>query len=159
MRALSLSFVLSAFWLLSSGHFVPLLLGFMAIGVVMVVLLARRLAILDAEGHPTHLIARGLRYWPWLIGQVVKSNIDVVRVIFAPRERLAPQLVRIPIAQTDDLGRTIHANSVTLTPGTLACEVDDDAMLVHCLTPEIARDLAGGEFDRQVDHFHGRTAR
>lgn len=155
MRALSLIVVLSGFWLVASGQFTPQLLGFLLASVALVVLLAHRLGVLDAEGHPTHLLGRALRFWPWLIGRIVTSNLAVVRVVLGPRARLAPRLLRVPITPRDGLGRAIIANSATLTPGTVACDLDGGEMIVHCLTAEAAAELQGGELDRAVVRFVG----
>lgn len=155
MRALSLILVLSFFWLVSSGHSTPLMLGLMASAILLVVGASLRLSVLDKEGHPTHLLGRAPSYWGWLIVQVVKSNLAVLRAVFGPRSALAPRLVRVPISQTDDLGRTIHANSATLTPGTVACDVQGGVMTVHCLTAANAEELMAGELDRRVTRFLG----
>jgi multicomponent Na+:H+ antiporter subunit E len=62
-------------------------------------------------------------------------------------------LVRIPISQKTDVGRTVFANSITLTPGTISVEVGRDEILVHALTRSGARELAAGEMDRRVTKF------
>lgn len=155
MRILSLATVLCGFWFASSGRTDGLLMGFMLVGCVLVMLLALRLRLLDGEGHPTHLIPRALAFWGWLIGQVVISNLQVIRVVLAPAGRLRPQVVRMPLSQRDDLGRTILANSITLTPGTVTLDVEPDAVVVHCLTAQSAASLLSGDMDRRVTRVAG----
>jgi hypothetical protein len=55
------------------------------------------------------------------------------------------------------MGLVIHANSITLTPGTIAVEVAPDEFLVHALTREGADGLAGSEMDFRL-HPAGRPA-
>jgi multicomponent Na+:H+ antiporter subunit E len=51
----------------------------------------------------------------------------------------------------------IHANSITLTPGTITIEADDEGFLVHALTRAGADGLAGSEMDRRVTRMEGRA--
>ncbi len=158
MRTLSLAILLCAFWFCSSGRTDPLLLGCMAVSVVLVVLVARRLGVLDAQGHPIHLVPRAIPFWIWLAGQVVLSSFAVLRVILSPRMPIAPSVLRVPASQRDEVGRTIHANCVSLTPGTVSLDVDDDSLLVHALTKASAAALRDGEMDRRVTAVAGGRA-
>jgi multicomponent Na+:H+ antiporter subunit E len=93
------------------------------------------------------------RYWPWLVWEIVKSAWQVSRIIVHPRLPISPTLQRIKSSQRTDVGRTVFANSITLTPGTIAVEVGSDEILVHALTREGAQELAGGQMDRRVSEF------
>jgi len=46
--------------------------------------------------------------------------------------------------------QVILANSITLTPGTLALDLHEGVIKVHALTEAGARDLLSGEMDRRV---------
>jgi len=62
---------------------------------------------------------------------MAKANIDVAyRVITG---RINPGIVRISPNLKTDLGITMLANSITLTPGTLSVEIDEDTndLYVH----------------------------
>jgi len=150
--------VLFAFWLLLSGMYVPFL---MAAGVgcsLFVYLLARRMGLIDREGFPLHLLGRALfSYWPWLIKEIVKSAWDVSRRIIDPRLPISPALVEFAPSQKTALGLVIHANSITLTPGTIAVEVEPGRFLVHALTTEAAAGLAGSEMDRRCTALEGKA--
>ena len=81
LHALSLGLVLFCLWLLLSGFFVTLLLSLGVVSVAFVVWIAHRMDVIDHEGHPTHLTIRALLYWPWLIVEIIKANIDVAGAI------------------------------------------------------------------------------
>jgi len=147
---LSLSLILAALWVALSGHFSPLLLTFGVLSVALVTWLTVRLEILDREAHPIHLLARGCAYWPWLLWQILLSNLAVVRIILDPRLPISPRLIRLRPSQRTDLGRVIYANSITLTPGTVSVRVDEDRIVVHALTAAAAEELRAGEMDRRV---------
>ena len=151
MRLVSTFLVLFAFWLLLSGFFTAFLMLAGIGSALAVVLFARRMDVVDNEGHPIHLAPRALLvYWPWLLKEIVKSACTVASVIIRPSLPISPTLVRVRSTQKSDVGRATFANSITLTPGTLSVEVGEDEFLVHALTREGANDLAAGEMDRRV---------
>jgi multicomponent Na+:H+ antiporter subunit E len=98
---------------------------------------------------------RALLYIPWLILEVVKSNIDVARRILDPRLPISPRVIEVQASQRRDIGRVIYANSITLTPGTVSIDTDGDRITVHALTEEAAAGLLTGEMDRRVTRFEG----
>jgi multicomponent Na+:H+ antiporter subunit E len=139
------------FWVLLSGHYTAFLLAAGAASAAAVWLFSRRMDIVDHEGHPLALSARTmLGYWPWLIAQIVKSAWSVSLCILHPRLPISPTLVRFRPSQRTDLGLVIHANSITLTPATIAVEVARDEFMVHALTRANAASLEGSEMDRRV---------
>ena len=65
---------LAAVWILLSGHPDPLLLAFGAASVILVLVLAHRMDLVDAEGHPVQLSWKAPLYVVWLVGQIVVAN-------------------------------------------------------------------------------------
>ena len=149
-HALSLGLVLFALWLLLSGIFEPLLLGLGVASSIVVVYIAHRMDVIDHQGQPIHLTWRALLYFPWLVWEIVKANIDVARAIVRPAMAIEPRLLEIEAGQKDDLGRVIYANSITLTPGTVTIATEGSAFTVHALTRGGAEGLESGEMDRRV---------
>ena len=156
-RALSLSIVLYVLWFLLSGHFDPLLLSLGAVSCVFVAWIAYRMDVVDHEGHPIHLTWRAAIYWPWLLWEIVKANIDVAKIVLDPKLPISPQVFTVKASQVDDLGLAIYANSITLTPGTVSIDVKDAAIQVHALTQELADGLLTGEMDRRATEMEGRV--
>jgi multicomponent Na+:H+ antiporter subunit E len=146
----SLSLVLFGVWLLWSGHYTPLLLLFGVLSCGAVVTIARRMGIVDQEGVPVELPLRALLYLPWLLWEIVKSNVDIARRILTPSLPVNPRLIKIKAGQRTDIGRVIYANSITLTPGTVTVGVEGDELTIHALTKEAADALETGEMNRRV---------
>ncbi|MDH4189591.1 MAG: Na+/H+ antiporter subunit E [Betaproteobacteria bacterium] len=146
----SLGIVLYAFWLLLSGYFEPFLLAAGAGSALCVVLLSRRMRIVDREGHPIQMIVSVVSYWPWLIKEIAKSAWDVSRIIVDPRLPISPTLVRFRPTQKSQVGLATHANSITLTPGTITVEATQDEFLVHALTRAAGAGVIDSEMDRRV---------
>jgi multicomponent Na+:H+ antiporter subunit E len=149
-RALILGIALGGVWLLWSGHFTSLLVGLGFASTVGVVLLARRMGVVDREGVPADLAGRMLLYLPWLLWEIFKANVDVALRVLRPSLPISPRVVRVRAGQATDLGRVIYANSITLTPGTVSISVDGDVITVHALSREAADGLTAGAMDRRV---------
>jgi multicomponent Na+:H+ antiporter subunit E len=144
-------------WLLMSGHFDATMIGYGVLSCVLVVALMAHLRILDAEALPVHLGIRPFLYLPWLFKEIVLSNIAVARVILDPKLPIQPRLLRIRVSQRSDVAQVIHANSITLTPGTVTLDVRNGEFLVHALTDDSAAGLLTGEMDRRVTWLEGTT--
>lgn len=142
-----------AFWILMSGFFTPFLLAAGAVSSLAVLWLASRMGVTDREGHPVHLLWSALLYWPWLVREIFKSALDVSRVVLDPRLPASPTLVHFKPRQKTVVGLVTHANSITLTPGTLSVEVGPDRFLVHGLTRASAHAAVDSDMDRRVERF------
>lgn len=149
-HALALSILLSAFWLVNSGHYTPLLLFFMVASVASIVALSLYMDVVDGEGQPLSITFTLPIYLLWLAKEVVLANIAVARCVWQGRESISPRTIEVTANQKSDLGKVIYANSITLTPGTVSIDLEGDTILVHALDEESASGLLTGEMDRRV---------
>jgi len=132
-----------------------LILGLGLFSTLLVVVLCWRMRILDEELMPLNLTVPTLRYIPWLFVEVVKSNFDVLRrILFGP---IRPMVVEVRASQKGDWARVTYANSITLTPGTLTLEAEDDMLTVHSLSHRGAEVLKRGRMDRRITYLEGLT--
>jgi multicomponent Na+:H+ antiporter subunit E len=143
------------FWILMSGMFTPFLLAAGAGSALAVSWIAHRMEVADREGHPLHLTPAALVYVPWLLKEIAKSGIAVARIIVQPSLPISPTLARFRPSQHSSVGLVAHANSITLTPGTVTIEAGRDEFLVHGLTREGARSTIDSEMDARVRRFEG----
>ena len=157
-RIVSLVAALCGFWILMSGYFTPFLLAAGFASALFVAWLARRMDLVDHEGPPFHLTWSALTYWPWLIWEILKSAVDVARIILDPRLPASPTVARFKPRQKTVVGLVTHANSITLTPGTLSIEVAPEGFMVHALTQAGAAATVDSEMDRRVERFEGSAA-
>ena len=148
LHAVSAILALFSFWLVLSGFFTAFLISAGAASSLAVFAFSRRMGVVD-------LSWRALTYWPWLIKEIVKSSWDVSKIILNPRLPISPTLVRIKPTQRTPEGLVTHANSITLTPGTISVEVGPDEFLVHAVTREAAEGVASGDMDRRATRFEG----
>jgi multicomponent Na+:H+ antiporter subunit E len=155
LRLVSAFLALYLFWLVLSGYFTAFLMSAGAACAVAVVWFARRMDVIDAEGHPVQLGWRIVAYWVWLSKEIVKSAWDVSRIIVNPRLPISPTLVSFRPSQKTTVGLVIHANSITLTPGTITIEAGPGEFLVHALTRAGAEGTTSGDMDRRVSACEG----
>jgi multicomponent Na+:H+ antiporter subunit E len=144
-------------WLLLSGHYSPMLLFLGVVSSGVVVAIMHRLGVIDEEGLPLQVLPLTWRFWPWLIMEIVKANLEVIRQIITPRLTISPQLFRFKPTQKTATGLVTHANSITLTAGTVTIEIEEDgSFLVHALTRELGDGTAAKVEGKRVEGEIGR---
>lgn len=76
-----------------------------------------------------------------LIIEIIKANIEVVKIVLDPKLPISPCFVRYKISLNKTLSQVILANSITLTPGTLSTFLQGDEIIVHALTRDGAETI------------------
>ena len=150
---------LFALWLLLSGLFKPLLIGFGLASVLVVGLLTSRMDAQDRDHLDIKLSPFGLaRYLLWLMAEIAKANWSVTKIILSPDMPVRQHLFKVPFSQKTDLGQVIFANSITLTPGTITVETEREGFLVHAVAYSEDDPEALAEMDRRVTATESRGA-
>jgi multicomponent Na+:H+ antiporter subunit E len=157
MRTISLAAFLFAFWLALSGHYTPFLVGAGLASAVLCAIAARRMLVIDPEGHPLQLLIGAITYYPWLAWEIVKSAWGVTKIVLHPGLPISPTMTRLRASQRGSAALATYANSITLTPGTLTVGVAGNELTVHALTLDGALDLESGRMDRRVSRFEGAS--
>jgi len=65
------------------------------------------------------------------IRALILSNLDVAYRVIMPRIPINPGVVRVRTNLKSPLGRLVLANSITLTPGTITVDINDDILVIH----------------------------
>lgn len=150
-RISGLVLILSVFWMVNSGHFEPLLLGFGVVSVLGIGLIILRMETIDGMYEsPVILSVRLPGYLLWLLKEIIVSNLDVIRRIWQRTPDISPSVFTINASQKTDVCRVLYANSITMTPGTVTMDVNDGTFTVHALTRATAESLKTGDMDRRV---------
>lgn len=152
--------MLAALWLGWSGHYTleePLIATFGVLSCVLVYLVSRRMQRFHARLHDRTLGLSILAYVPWLLWEIVKANIAVTKIILDPSLPIRRQIVRVPAHQRGEGARVLHANSITLTPGTISLAVRDDFIIVHAIDDAAAQGVLEGSMDQKVRKLETRT--
>lgn len=73
----------------------------------------------------------GLLYIPYFFYMVVRANLDVAYRVLHPDMPIRPGIVKVHTQLKSSLARTLLANSITLTPGTLSVDIDGQDLYIH----------------------------
>ena len=147
--ALALTLLLVAAWLLWSGIYKPLLLWLGAFSCVLSAYIAHRVGFFERTSG-LHVIPRLPRFSLWLLVEIFKSSMEVVRIVLNPRLPISPTVVYLDAEPKGPVGQVILANTITLTPGTVTLDVFNNRVVVHCLTREGAAALEAGDANRRI---------
>ena len=136
LRILLSALMLFVLWLLLSGVYSPLIIWLGVASSLITVFVVRRMnAMTESKRLEIHLKPFAvICYWIWLMGEIVKSNWTVAKIILSPNMILNRHHFKVPCTQKTDLGQTIFANSITLTPGTISVDIEDGGILVHAVS-------------------------
>ena len=94
-------------------------------------------------------------YLFYLVGQVILSNLQVIRLILFPgKER--PKLVWFRAPLKEEGTRLTLANSITLTPGTVTVSLGEDNICVYALRPEMGEGLKDSGFVKRLKKWEGK---
>ena len=153
MRYIRSALFVAVVWLLLSGHYTTLILSLGVISVMIVIWFLQRMDRVDGELGVLPMRPRLVYYLLWLMWQVVLSNIDLVRRIWDPALPISPTWQRLDIKVTSSLGKTLYANSITLTPGTLTTDIREDHFMVHSLSSDGIDELRKGGMEREIQRL------
>lgn len=131
------------------------------------VLVAAAVAVLAANRPPVFAGFRltpmapvaFVRYLIALIWALIRANLDMARRVLSPSLPIRPAIVHVKTSLRSDLGRLVLANSITLTPGTLTVDVEDDTLTIHWIDCPPGTDLQSatqtiaGDFERHLRGF------
>ena len=87
--------------------------------------------------------------------KIFNANIAVAKVVLSPKLNISPRMLEFTSSQKTELGLVIFANSITLTPGTVSVDIEDDKIIVHALNAELAEGVLNGEMDAKVTALEG----
>ncbi len=151
-----MSFILTAllmftFWIILSGEFSFVLLFSGIISSLIVSYMSHDLLIKKVDTKIGLIKAiRFFRFLPWLLWQILLANIDLALRVLNPKMPINPRMIKFKNDLKTDLGMVILANSITLTPGTVTVDVNENEYLVHIISEKAAQSLISGEMQARV---------
>jgi multicomponent Na+:H+ antiporter subunit E len=125
---------LAILWLLMSGLYKTLIFTLGTFSVLLTVFIIKRMDKVDEHklGYDIGIFAT-LKYLVWLMVEIAKSNWAVTKVILSRNMPSNQNMFEVPVTQKSEIAQVVFANSITLTPGTVTVESEDDNFIVHAL--------------------------
>jgi multicomponent Na+:H+ antiporter subunit E len=152
MKALLWNILLALIWIMVTGAFTfpNLVFGLVAAYFVLWVL---RQALGETTYFSKVWVAGS--FLLYFIKELVVSALRVAYDVVTPQNYMRPAIVAIPLTLSSNLGLTLLANMITLTPGTLSLDISDDrkTLYVHamyCKDPEKFRAEIKNNYEARI---------
>ena len=89
------------------------------------------------------------------IWECLKANIDVAYRVLHPAMPIKPGIVKVKTGLKSEFARTLLANSITMTPGTISVDIIGDYIYIHWIyvrseDPEVYTDIILGQFEKYI---------
>tara|TARA_B100000378_G_C17937776_1_gene375621 strand:+ start:442 stop:765 length:324 start_codon:yes stop_codon:yes gene_type:complete len=67
--------------------------------------------------------------------ELIKANLEVAYEVITPKLKMTPGIIMVPLDVKSNIGITLLANMISLTPGTLSIDVSNDrkVLFVHAM--------------------------
>jgi multicomponent Na+:H+ antiporter subunit E len=87
--------------------------------------------------------------------ECIKANFDVAYRVLHPRMPIKPGIVKVKLNLQSDFARTMLANSITMTPGTISVDILEDEIFVHWIyvkseDPDEYSQKIAGRFEKYI---------
>jgi len=96
-----------------------------------------------------------LTYFVVLIIEIFKSAIAVYKRVYSKKIEIQPQMVFFDVDIESEFLRFVLANSITLTPGTITVDVNDNHFCVHALDYTLAEGIEDSVFIKMLKIMEG----
>lgn len=79
------------------------------------------------------LIQKYIKFIPLFFKNLVQSNIEVAKIVLNPKLPINTGIVKLNTTLKSDYDKLLLANAITLTPGTITIELNNNNLYVHVL--------------------------
>ena len=151
-------FLLFGFWVLLNGKWTT------EIAIVGVIVCAALYAFMCAfmgyspkqEWKIAKRLPRIIGYFFYLVGEIFNSAGGTMTLIWSPEKEIEPRVTSFHTRLRTDAGKVVLANSITMTPGTITVDVQDDLFLIHCLDESFDVGTEGFEMEDRIARIEGK---
>jgi len=145
-------------WIIFNANFTVeiLLFGIVISGAVCVFLSKFAGYSFKDEIRRLPVVPQLLVYIPVLVWEIIKANFAVVRMVYKGQKPLNPVFVHFKTGLRTEFARTLLANSITLTPGTITVSMHEDEFTVHCLDSSLAEGITTSCFVKRLERMEER---
>lgn len=148
--AILLLILLTIFWMIiaSKINTVELIIGFLSSTII--VLYSYDMIFTSDEATkftPKSIIALLVLIYT-LIREIVFANFEVAKIVLSRKMPINPGFKTIRQPLKKDLNQALFGNAITLTPGTLTVDMNDEEIIVHGLRLENIDKIEGSALQR-----------
>ncbi len=162
VQKLGLFILLFAFWMILTGSLKTKFIIYGLITAAVTVWITYPLLLVpNKNGNKKYFVFsvspfKFIGYCVWLLWQLILANIDVLKATTSADLDIDPKVVRFYFRADNPMAYVVLANSITLTPGTVTLNVDDDGLFeIHALTTGAAEGVLDGSFQKKAADLFG----
>lgn len=85
-----------------------------------------------------------------LFWEIVKANVNLFFRFYANKKTCDPVMVTFETGLKSRIARSLLANSITLTPGTITMSMEGSTFTVHCIDKSLAEGLDKSVFEKRL---------
>lgn len=85
-----------------------------------------------------------------LIKEIIVANFQMMKIVTSKRAEIHPVIIKVKIPLKTNFARVILANSITLTPGTITAELEDDEFTIHCVDTAFSEEIENSSFVKML---------
>lgn len=102
-------------------------------------------------------IPRIIGYFFYLVKEICISSWETMKLIWSPEKEIEPRVTSFHTRLRTEAGKVVLANSITMTPGTITVDVQDDLFLIHCLDESFDMGSEGFEMENRIARVEGKA--
>lgn len=99
----------------------------------------------------------GLCYLMYLIREMLRAGWIVMKLIYTSGKNTEPRLIYFHSNLKSERARSILANSITLTAGTITVSAEGDLFCVHTLDRTLAAGIENSAFEKRLEKLENGT--
>lgn len=88
-----------------------------------------------------------------LIKEVILANFQMMKIVTSKKAEIHPVMVKFKVPLKTRFARVLLANSITLTPGTITAELEDDEFTVHCVDTAFSEGMENSSFVKMLERL------
>jgi len=161
LQFLNLWLTLLLIWLIANGSLASdIIIAGVVISMVIALAFSSFARVYSVIRWSPKVVVNYLLYLSVFFIELVKANINVMRLVFSPSINIKPGIVEIKTQLKSPIGRLALANSITLTPGTLVVDIRGDSLFIHWINmgtddPVAAADAISCRFEKYLKVIYG----
>ncbi len=114
--------------------------------------------------HKVYKLLQPQRYFWFIVYLVIfiwaciKANLDVAYRVLHPAMPIKPGIVKAKTSLKSGFAKTMLANSITMTPGTITVDIINDDFYIHWIyvrseDPDVYTKMIIGKFEKYIKRF------
>ncbi|MDT0646875.1 Na+/H+ antiporter subunit E [Zunongwangia sp. F260] len=120
--------LLSLVWIALTGTFT---VANHVFGFILSFIILRVITKGSGTGRYFTIVPKIIIFMFYFLYELIKANLQVAYEVITPNFQMKPGIVKIPLDVKSNIGITLLANLISLTPGTLSLDVSNDRKVLY----------------------------